>query len=234
VNESEPFDPAREHERNQREGKTAPVLGALVFWLYGLSKRRGYRALLRNIILRYEGGELYSVTARRILSVHHDLHVGMYTGRGCFLPYNYSPGTRIGRYSALFRTARAFNANHPTTLKSTHAFFFNPSLGYAKEDLVTRTQLTIGSDVWIGHNAIISPSVSNIGHGAIIGAGVVVHQDVEPYAVVVGNPGRVVRYRFSEEIRKELLESRWWEKSFEELLPEFESFQQPLETDVIR
>ena len=61
-----------------------------------------------------------------------------------------------------------------------------------------------------------------------------IHQDVEPYAVVVGNPGRVVRYRFSEKVRKELLESRWWEKSIEELLPEYESFQEPLETDVIR
>jgi len=62
----------------------------------------------------------------------------------------------------------------------------------------------------------------------------VVHQDVPPYAIVVGNPGRVVRYRFSPEMIRELQESRWWEKGLEELTPEMEAFQRPLEGDEIR
>ena len=114
-------------------------------------------------------------------------------------------------------------------LKSTHPLFYNPFLGYAEKDLLTRTELTIGNDVWIGHNAILLSGVSSIGDGAIIGAGAVVHQDVPPYAVMVGNPARVIRYRFSEETIGKLLEEKWWEKSFDELKPEFGIFQKPLE-----
>ncbi len=223
-----------ELERNRREGRSAPVLGELLFRVYGMTRRRSIRTWIRNIIPRFEDGQVYSVTLRRIFAVHHGVEIGMYSGRGCFTAGNFRKGTKIGRFTSIFSTARGFGANHPMNTKSTHAFFFNPAMGYAKEYLAPSSQLTIGSDVWIGHNAIISPSVSEIGHGAIIGAGAVVHQDVPPYAVVVGNPGRVVRYRFEEDIRDTLLKSQWWERSMEDLLPEFESFQKPLEGDEIR
>ena len=88
---------------------------------------------------------------------------------------------------------------------------------------------TIGNDVWLGHHAIILPGASKIGDGAVIGAGAVVNRDVPPYAVIVGNPGRVVKFRFPEETRKELQESRWWEQSFERILPHFDDFQEPLD-----
>ena len=75
------------------------------------------------------------------------------------------------------------------------------------------------------------PSVSTIGDGAVVAAGAVVNKNVPPYAVVCGNPARVVRYRFSEETIRELQYSRWWEKSIEELRPSMKEFQYPLETD---
>lgn len=56
--------------------------------------------------------------------------------------------------------------------------------------------VTIGNDVWIGTNAIILGGVK-VGQGAIIGAGAVVAKDIPSYAVVVGNPARVVKYQFS-------------------------------------
>ena len=71
------------------------------------------------------------------------------------------------------------------------------------------------------------PHVTNIGDGAVIGAGAVVNKNVPPYAVVVGNPARVVRYRFSQKIIEELLASRWWEKSIEEIKPYIHEFQIP-------
>ena len=78
-------------------------------------------------------------------------------------------------------------------------------------------------------------TVSSIGHGAVIGAGSVVHKDVPPYAVVVGHPVRIVRYRFSNDIIEELLAEQWWEKSFEELKAEgLERFQVPLEGGTLR
>jgi acetyltransferase-like isoleucine patch superfamily enzyme len=113
--------------------------------------------------------------------------------------------------------------------KSTHALFYNPEFGYIEKDSLTRTHLTIGSDVFIGHNAILLPTVKTIGHGAIIGAGAVVHKDIPPYAVVVGNPARIVRYRFSKPTIDDLLAERWWEKPFDEIKQEIETFQKPLE-----
>jgi acetyltransferase-like isoleucine patch superfamily enzyme len=94
--------------------------------------------------------------------------------------------------------------------------------------------LSIGNDVFIGHNAIILPTVEQIGDGAIIGAGSVVHKDVAPYAVVTGNPARVVRYRFSEKTIAQLLESRWWLRTIDELSSEIDSFQRPIEGKEIR
>ena len=70
---------------------------------------------------------------------------------------------------------------------------------------------------------------SSIGDGAFIGAGSVVQNDVPPYAVVTGNPARVVRYRFSPAKIQELLASRWWNKSIDELSYDMDSFRGPLE-----
>lgn len=207
------------------------MLGKMSFHLYRLSQRGSYRKLIRWLVLKLEGGFLYSITIRRIFLIYHDIDVGFYSGSGTFVLGNFKPGTIIGRYTAIYKTVLAFDANHPMNTKSTHAFFYAPGLGYAKDDLLSRTKLTIGNDVWVGHNAIILSGVSSIGDGAIVGAGTVLHQDVPPYAVVVGNPARVVRYRFSAKKIAELLESKWWKKSIDELLPEIETFQKPLEAE---
>jgi acetyltransferase-like isoleucine patch superfamily enzyme len=119
------------------------------------------------------------------------------------------------------------NRNHPLEFKSTHALFFNPSLGISKQDEIEFIPLEIGNDVWIGHNAIIMPHVRLIGNGAVIAAGAVVNKDVPPYAVMVGNPARVVRYRFSQDTIDTLQESRWWEKSIDQLQPEIEEYLKP-------
>ena len=95
--------------------------------------------------------------------------------------------------------------------------------------MIPRTKLVIGNDVWIGHNAIILPSVSNIGDGAVIGAGSVVTKDVPPFAVVAGNPAKIILYRFSEEKIREIMKSPWWGKDINELKNEFDSFLLPLE-----
>ena len=81
-----------------------------------------------------------------------------------------------------------------------------------------KKRITIGNDVWIGGYSFINASkVSSIGDGAMIGAGAVVLEDVPPYAVVVGAPARIMRYRFSPEVISALLELKWWEWSVDEL-----------------
>jgi len=68
----------------------------------------------------------------------------------------------------------------------------------------------IGSDVWLGNSAIILPGVS-IGDGAIVGAQAVVSKDVPTYAVAVGNPAQVVKYRFDSGQIRSLLQICWWD-----------------------
>lgn len=70
-------------------------------------------------------------------------------------------------------------------------------------------QIIIGNEVWIGMNVTINAGVK-IGNGAIIGSNSFVAKDVPPYAIAVGNPARVVKYRFDEETIKKLLALRWW------------------------
>lgn len=68
----------------------------------------------------------------------------------------------------------------------------------------------IGNDVWIGEEAIIMPGIV-VGDGAIIGARAVVTRDVEPYAIVAGNPARIIRKRFNDRNIELLMEMQWWE-----------------------
>jgi acetyltransferase-like isoleucine patch superfamily enzyme len=76
---------------------------------------------------------------------------------------------------------------------------------------------TIGPDVWIGQGAFLKSGVT-IGAGAVIGARTTVLKDVPPYAIVVGTPARVVRFRFSDALIERLLDCAWWQYSVYDLL----------------
>jgi virginiamycin A acetyltransferase len=173
--------------------------------LYAATKNHWVRTLLRRLTLRFEGGAMYSLTVRDLYRKCHDLDVGLYTIGPCEAgPDSLAPGTSIGRYSSIYYTVRTMCGDG---------------------------RLIIGNDVYIGHNAIILPTVERIGDGAFIGAGAVVQTSVPPYAVVMGNPARAVKYRFSKTTIADLLESKWWEKSLVELKRESETFQVPLDGD---
>lgn len=214
------------------EGRES-ILGPLWYKLYGVAGK-GVRAVIRRFVLRLEGGELYSRTIRRIFRDYHGVDVGLYTAGAPFIVHALPQGTCVGRFSSVFWTVRGFVANHPMNLRSTHALFYNPALRLVETDVISRGTLAIGNDVWIGHNAIILPSVRTIGDGAVIGAGSVVHDNVPPYAVVVGHPARVVRFRFSRERIAALLEERWWEQPLAQLAKRLTEFREPLEGDEVR
>lgn len=203
-------------------------LSDILYKFYGINNDR-VRALLRSIIYRIEGGEIYSNSLRRIFKDYHEVEIGLYTHGGCFVPFQVDRFTTIGRYCAIASPIRIMNRNHPLSFPSIHAFFFNPILAYCEKSPVEYIPIKIGNDVWIGHNAIILPNVTEIGNGAVIGAGSVVNKNVPPYAVMTGNPARIVRYRFSEELINKLLASRWWEKSIDELRPQIHEFMKPLD-----
>ena len=110
-------------------------------------------------------------------------------------------------------------ANHQMNAASTFPFYtlegwnMNPP---EKRDLPFKGDTVIGNDVWIGQNAVILPGVQ-IGDGAIIGANSVVASDVEPYSIVVGNPVKLIRYRFDGELTSLLLKFKWWDKPIDEI-----------------
>ena len=79
-----------------------------------------------------------------------------------------------------------------------------------EEDNTQAKGVIIQNDVWIGLDAMILDGVT-IGNGVVIGAGTLVAKDVPDYAVVVGNPARIIKYRFPEEEIRVLLELKWWE-----------------------
>ncbi|HKK73661.1 MAG TPA: CatB-related O-acetyltransferase [Saprospiraceae bacterium] len=102
--------------------------------------------------------------------------------------------------------------NHLTDAISTYPFaIFGGSWAGAMDgkNYPSKGDTLIGNDVWIGHRATIMPGVT-IGDGAVIGTGSTVVKDVPPYAVVGGNPARVIKKRFSEEDITQLLEIKWW------------------------
>ena len=110
-------------------------------------------------------------------------------------------------------------ANHQMNTVSTFPFFtlegWNASAPQ-KSDMPLKGDTVIGNDVWIGQNATIMPGV-HIGDGAIIGANSLVSKDVEPYTIVAGNPIRVIRKRFDDELIDLLERFKWWDKSIEEI-----------------
>ncbi len=192
------------------------IFSDLFFRLYGLKSRSLQRFILKLLSVT-EGGQFYSKTLRRIYSHYHDINIGMYSYGGCFNYDLIGRFTEIGRYCSFAEGVCVFNANHPLEFKSMHPFFYNPALGVVKNETITRSKIVIGNDVWVGRNAMILPAVRRIGDGAVIGAGAIVTEDVPDYAIVAGNPAKIIKYRFSEVERLKLKESRWWEKSIDEL-----------------
>ncbi|HIK58847.1 MAG: CatB-related O-acetyltransferase [Verrucomicrobiales bacterium] len=77
-------------------------------------------------------------------------------------------------------------------------------------DTTSKGPVIIGNDVWIASHSIILSGLT-IGDGSVIGAGAIVTKSIPPYSVVVGNPGRVIKNRFSDECIEKLLKIKWWD-----------------------
>lgn len=140
---------------------------------------------------------------------------------------------QVGNYSSIGHRVRFITGlNHNGNFISTYPF--RVFCGEAIEGAVNtyfesnHNQIIIGSDVWIGADVTLLGGV-RIGNGAIIGAGAVVAKDVPPYAVVVGNPARVIKYRFSPEAISFLQRLKWWNWERERIISHWHEFEQPQE-----
>lgn len=118
----------------------------------------------------------------------------------------------------------AGNQGHRSDWISTFPFYWMPdvpSFAGAANGFQPAGDTVIGNDVWIGSEAVIMPGIT-IGDGAVIGTRSLVTRDVAPYAIVGGNPARVLRHRFEPADIAHLLDMRWWdwtEEALQEAMP---------------
>ncbi len=137
--------------------------------------------------------------------------------------------SEIGRFCSIAAQTRINPGNHPLDRVALNHFTYRSSAyGLGADDAGffdwrRSYRVTLGHDVWIGHGAIVLPGVS-IGTGAAVGAGAVVTKDVPPFAVVVGVPARVVRFRFAPEIVEALQRIAWWDWARSRLAEGLEDF----------
>lgn len=134
-----------------------------------------------------------------------------YVGSGSDIVYS-----NIGQFCSIASGCSIGGPSHMLDAVSTSPLFtkgrniFNEN--FADIEFISHRETVIGNDVWIGHHAIILQGVT-IGNGAVIGAGAVVTKDVKPYAIVAGNPAKIIRFRFEQSIIEGLLNSEWWNYS---------------------
>ena len=157
-------------------------------------------------------------------------------GRCSYIGENSRIDGKVGRYCSIASEVKTVYGKHPSTLISTSPVFYSSSgkqtgTTYVSADVATEHApvddkghtIVIGNDVWIGYRATILEGVT-IGDGAIIGAGALVNKNIPPYAIAVGIPAKVIKYRFSDEEIKALLEFKWWERSEEWLKANADAF----------
>jgi virginiamycin A acetyltransferase len=122
----------------------------------------------------------------------------------------------IGRFCAIAAGVRFLmpGANHADLGPSTFPFGVFGGSWASTMDLVmgaaSRGDTVVGHDVWLGYQALVMPGVT-IGHGAAVATASVVTRDVPPYAIVAGNPARIIRMRFDASDVERLLRAAWWD-----------------------
>ncbi|MFC4254029.1 type B chloramphenicol O-acetyltransferase [Altererythrobacter xixiisoli] len=162
------------------------------------------------------------VTHPNIVVGRYSYYSGYYHGHGfddCarfLLPDEGVDRLIIGSFCSIGSGAAfimAGNQGHRNDWISTFPFHWMPEVAAfarAENGYLPAGDTVIGNDVWIGSEAIVMPGVA-IGHGAVIGTRALVTRDVEPYAIVGGNPARIIRHRFDPSEVDMLLQMRWWD-----------------------
>ncbi len=156
----------------------------------------------------------------------------------------------VGSFSC-FAVGTDVVVNHPVDMISVHPFMYaGEPMGFDYEGFKinspqwyipgifprgsvhktkdNRRRIAIGSDVWLGKNVIITNG-SNIGNGVIAGAGTIITKDIPDYAVVVGNPSRIIRYRFTPDQIEGLNRIKWWDWSDETIRDRYDDFYLPID-----
>lgn len=139
--------------------------------------------------------------------------------------------TDIGAFCSISNNVTIGGGMHPIDWVSTSPVFYfgkdSVKQKYSEHHRLPQKKVIIGNDVWIGKNVMIKQGVT-IGSGSVIGMGSIVTKDIEPYSIVAGNPAKLIRKRFSDEIIENLLQINWWNFRDEQLRQSANYFTDPL------
>jgi len=131
-----------------------------------------------------------------------------------FTEIHHNSKVNIGKYVSIATGCQfLLGGNHNYKNTTTYLPFSQKA---DESNLYTNGNITIENDVWIGMDCIIMSGIT-IGNGSIIAAGSVVTSNVQPYSIVGGNPAKLIKKRFSKEIISDLINSKWWDLSIEDI-----------------
>lgn len=135
----------------------------------------------------------------------------------------------IGKFVNIASYVRLNPGQHPIDRVSQHHMLYRKEMfGFGEDDESffdwrREKKVVIGHDVWLGHNVTVMGGVS-IGNGAVIGSGAIVTKDIPPYAIAVGNPAMIIRYRFDSQTIEKLEKIQWWNWEHEKLKAVLDDF----------
>jgi len=162
---------------------------------------------IKSPFFNYETKILHDSTIMEGTVTDHATSIGSYCyiGRYCYLTK-----VSIGNYCSIANNVSIGQGQHALDDVSTSSLFY----GNSYEDL-TKEDCVIGNDVWIGVDSIILRGVE-IGNGAVVGANSVVTKNVPPFAIVVGSPAKIIKYRFDDAKIQRIESSKWWMFKFKQ------------------
>lgn len=147
-----------------------------------------------------------------------------YTTENCQIIYS-----TIGKFVNIASYVRINPSPHPMHWASQHHMLYRKEMfGFGEDDESffdwrRQKKVVIGHDVWLGHNVTVMGGVT-IGNGAVVGSGTIVTKDIPPYAIAVGNPAMIIRYRFEPHIIDKLEKIQWWNWDHEKIGSALEDF----------
>ncbi|MCR6663397.1 MAG: CatB-related O-acetyltransferase [Luteimonas sp.] len=183
-----------------------------------------------------KSGKDYRLSSHVRIEAHSGLYRGKFRGSigggkssglsniGAF-SYSYSPlpeTMQVGRYCSISSGLVFLDSHHPLDLVTTSIISFRPTNPLVSDFMMRedakryrwkphrgKPYPVVGHDVWIARDVTLATGIS-IGTGAVIAAGALVTKDVPPYAVVGGNPAKIIKYRLPDDVSTELLRLEWW------------------------